>query len=101
MSKSQGTRACFFAVVIGASFLFANTARAEYRCDAPPTEIDHMACKKAKQGPDALRQYIQRMRVIESLYFFDYVNEERLIAWRDLERKVEPSPYEQEARISE
>ena len=37
--------------------------------------FDRVACEKAKEGPSALRQYIQRIRVIESLYFSDYVNE--------------------------
>jgi hypothetical protein len=56
-------------------------ARAEYRCDNPSTSIDARACEKAAEGPAALRQFIQRMRVIESLDFNDYVNEARLIAW--------------------
>jgi len=81
MDKPRFTALCSTALLVGAA-LFINVARAEYRCDPPPSGIDSRACEKAKQGPDALRQFIQRMRVIENLYFFDYVNEERLLAWR-------------------
>ena len=82
MDKSRFTDLCSAALLLVGAALFVNVARAEYRCNRPPTRIDKEACEKAKEGPDALRQYIQRMRVIESLYFFDYVNEERLLAWR-------------------
>jgi hypothetical protein len=98
MSKQEKLVPCYFAVLIGAALFYTQAVHAEYRCDSPKTEIDHVACQKAKEGPAALRHYIQRMRAIESLYFFDYVNEERLIAWRDMERKTEPTPQEKQAR---
>jgi hypothetical protein len=61
--------------------LFSAQARAEFKCDAPPSRIDRVACEHATQSPQALRHYIQRMRVIDSLYFFDYVDESRARAW--------------------
>jgi len=81
MDKPSFTALCSTALLVGAA-LFAPIAQAEYRCDPPRSQIDRRACEIAKQGPDALRQFIQRTRVIENLYFFDYVNEERLLAWR-------------------
>jgi len=97
MDKSKRTVLCFFAVFAGAVLVGANPARAEFRCDPPRTEIDRVACEKAAEGPDALREYIRRMRPVETLYFYDYVNEERLTAWRKLERRVEPPVLQQQA----
>jgi hypothetical protein len=59
----------------------ATAVRAEYKCDAPSNRIDRAACEKAKESPSALRQYVQRMRAITSLYFPDYVNEAQARAW--------------------
>jgi hypothetical protein len=75
--------------------LFSMQARAEFKCDAPPSRIDRVACEHAAQSPDALRQYIERMRGIESLYFFDYVNEARAREWaanRPATPAVKPAP---------
>jgi hypothetical protein len=58
-------------------------ARAEYKCDDPSTSIHARACAKAAEGPAALRQFVQRMQVIENLDFYDYVNEARLLAWSE------------------
>jgi hypothetical protein len=97
MDKSKRTVLGFFAVLSGAALFCGNTARAEYRCDRPHTEVDRVACEKAAEGPEALRHYIQRMRSVETLYFYDYVNEERLTAWRKMERKIEPPVLQQQA----
>lgn len=56
-------------------------ARAEFKCDAPQSRIDRVACEKAAEGPTELRQYLARMRAIDSLHFPDYVNEARALAW--------------------
>ena len=48
---------------------------------SPETPFDRAACEKAAEGPDALRQYVQRMQGITNLYFFDYVNEAQAVAW--------------------
>ena len=54
---------------IGSAFLFvpalafvSTQARAEFKCDEPQVTFDRAACEKAKESPDALRQYIQRIR---------------------------------------
>jgi hypothetical protein len=56
-------------------------AEAEYRCNAAAIPADKGACVAAEQGPDALRRYVQRMRSIQELYFYDYVNRDTLAAW--------------------
>jgi len=88
-------------VMLGAALFVAGAARAEYVCDHPPRDIDHLACKKAAEGPEALRQFIQRMRSVETLYFYDYVNEARLEAWRQMEHKIEPPVLQQQALWSD
>ncbi len=87
--------------IIGSAFIFApalallsTQARAEFKCDAPPTRIDRVACEKAKESPQALRHYIQRMQAIENLQFSDYVNEERAAAWAQSERERAPAKKE-------
>jgi hypothetical protein len=52
---------------------FCHGAAAEYRCDNPQGWVDRKACAKAQEGPDVLRQYIHRTRMIHGLYFWDYV----------------------------
>lgn len=69
-------------------------ARAEYRCDDPSTSVHARACEKAAEGPAALRQFVQRMRVIENLDFNDYVNEARLVAWANADRSRQASTFE-------
>ncbi len=88
MDKQRSTALCSTALLLGAA-LFVNVARAEYRCDPPRGYLDRQACEKAKQGPDALRWYIWRIRMIENLYFYDYVNDQRLLAWREKERNLD------------
>ena len=53
--------------------IVAPIARAEYRCDKPQNFIDAKACAKAKEGPRALAQFIQRTRMIYGLYLGDYL----------------------------
>lgn len=72
---------------IGSALLFApaialvsTQARAEFKCNAP-TGFDRIACEKALESPQALRLYIQRMRLINNMYFQDYVDDARLFAW--------------------
>jgi len=76
--------------------LLSLEARAEYKCDEPSRSIHARACEKAAEGPAALRQFIQRMRVIESLYFNDYVDHVRLLAWSEAERSKTASIEEGE-----
>jgi hypothetical protein len=70
--------ACFGAVLSSAAIASSN-----YKCDEPRTPIDRRACDAAAQGPEALRRFIERMRVIESLEFSDYMTDAQLLAWRD------------------
>jgi len=97
--ESQGVM-LFSAALLAGAALCATAARAEYRCDPPKTNIDDTACRKAAEGPAALRHYIARMRPIESLYFFDYVNEERLVAWREMEDKGDRTVVSQKEQQS-
>jgi hypothetical protein len=41
-------------------------------CKAPKDFIEKKACDKAKQGPDALRRFVERTRMIYGLYYWDY-----------------------------
>jgi hypothetical protein len=97
--------------VIGSAFLLvpamallSTSAHAEFKCNSPTVTFDRAACEKAKEGPDALRQYIQRIQGITSLQFSDYVNEARVAEWaqhdsiRTATRKasVQSARFEQE-----
>lgn len=67
-------------------------AHAEYRCKAPPMPEDKVACDLAKlDGPDELRQFIQRTSSIYGLYFYDYVSQQDFDHW-DLAREHENTP---------
>jgi hypothetical protein len=63
--------------------LICSSASAQYRCVEPPTDLDRRACEAAQQGPEALRRFIQRVRMVESLHFDDYVNKATLLAWEE------------------
>ena len=81
--------AMYAALIVGPVLAFVSTqVRAEFKCDAPQLRIDRVACDHAAQSPEALRHYVQRMRVIDNLYFFDYVNEARLVAWEQSEARA-------------
>jgi hypothetical protein len=83
---------------IGSAILFVPAlslvsaqARAEFKCDAPSMNVDRIACEKAKEGPSALRRYIERVRMIDSLQFSDYVNEAQARAWAQSESNRVPA----------
>ena len=73
-------------VVLGIACM--TTAHAEYRCDPSPTWIDQRACKAAEESPQALRQFVQRMRWFTNLQFSDYVNETTAQEWEAKKRDV-------------
>ncbi len=80
------------ALLLAPAMVFVSTqAHAEFKCDEPSTHIDRAACEKAKESPTALRQYIQRIRMIESLQFTDYVNEAQARAWAQNEPARAPA----------
>ena len=83
---------------IGSALLFvpalavvSTQARAEFKCDAPSMNVDRIACEKAKEGPSALRRYIERVRMIDSLQFSDYVNEAQARAWAQTDSNLVPA----------
>jgi hypothetical protein len=75
-----------FAVAI-ASLALLSSANARDLCSEPPHPIDQRACDAAEQGPEALRRFIDRMRPIRELYFYDYVNQARLVAWDERDNR--------------
>ena len=78
-------------VLVPALALLSTQARAEFKCDSPTARVDRVACEKAKESPSALRRYIERMRIIESLDFADYVNDAQQAAWAQNESKRVPT----------
>ena len=42
------------------------------RCVSPQGIAEQQACAKAKEGPDALRSYVQRTRTLHGLYYWDF-----------------------------
>ena len=78
-------------LLVPAFALVSTQARAEFKCDAPSVRLDRVACEKAKESPSALRRYIERMRMIDSLYFPDYVNEAQAAAWAQNESSRKPA----------
>jgi hypothetical protein len=76
------------AAVLLAGFAVAGSAHAAYVCDNPPTPVDQRACAAAEEGPEVLRRFIQNIRPVHNLYFYDYVNEARLVAWQEQEARA-------------
>ena len=72
-------------LVVPAMALVSTQARAEYKCNEPQVTFDRAACEKSKEGPQALRRYVERVRMIESLQFSDYVSEAQARAWSQAE----------------
>ena len=89
MKRNEGKS--MIAVVLAAAWLtgcaslpgadLAATAHAEYKCDLPPTPIDRRACEAAKEGPESLRRFIQRVEPIANVQFSDYVSDATILAW--------------------
>ena len=77
-------------LLVPALTLVSAQARAEFKCDTPSVHFDRVACEKAKESPQALRRYIERIRSIESLQFSDYVNEAQARTWAQNEPKRAP-----------
>lgn len=57
------------------AFSMPTSASAQHRCDAPVTAIDQRACAQAAEGPDALRHFVNRTRMILGLDIYDYLRE--------------------------
>ena len=78
-------------LLVPALALVSTQASAEFKCDSPSRHFDRIACEKAKESPSALHQYIQRIRMIDNLYFPDYVNEAQAAAWAQNESNNVPT----------
>lgn len=77
-------------LMVPALALLSTQARAEFKCNSQAVTFDRVACEKAQEGPDALRQYIQRIQGITSLQFSDYVSEAQAAAWAQSEPRRAP-----------
>ena len=72
------------------ALLLAGTAQAKYLCAEPQTPVDRRACEAAREGPDALRHFVQRMNWLNhNLVYGDYVNEATQLAWD--QQRVRPT----------
>lgn len=68
-------RGAVLSLLVAASFAPAGVL-AQHKCDNPTMEIDKRACAKAAEGPDALRNFVTRTRMIWHLDMQDYVRQE-------------------------
>ena len=80
MTTSRPARHISFAAAALAATVSMG-AHAEYRCNGQPLPEEKRACELAKQGPDQLREFIQRTRSIYGLYFYDYVTAADFDRW--------------------
>ena len=79
----------------------AAAAHAEYRGDPAPTPVDQRTCEAAKQGPDALRRFIERWDSKRSnLYFADYVDAATAQTWDAKSAQAAGKPAIEEDRTS-
>ena len=74
--KSRFVQCSAVAVLLATGAFAPTSALAEYKCDNPTRMIDKRACEKAAEGPDALRHFISRTRMIWQLYIWDYIRRE-------------------------
>ena len=68
-------RGAVLSLLVAASFASAGVL-AQHKCDNPTMEIDKRACAKAAEGPDALRNFVTRTRMIWYLDMQDYVRQQ-------------------------
>ena len=61
-------------------------------CKNPRGSVEARACEKAKQGPETLRRFVERTRMIYGLYYWDFApSEESQLATTQQEPKVAKS----------
>ncbi len=63
---------------------------AQYRCDHASSMIDTRACAKAAEGPDALRSFVTRTRMIWGLYYWDYAPRDERVATTETASNTAP-----------
>lgn len=80
------------AALVAAS-LVSTAAVAQTRCATPELPGERMACEKAKQGPDELRRFIERTRMIYLLQFSDYIE-------ADIQRTAQRQPQADATRVA-
>ena len=56
-------------LILGGAFVLPAQAG---NCQNPRDHAERAACEKAKEGPQALRRYVERTRMIYGLYYHDY-----------------------------
>jgi len=88
MRTSKLSNPILFAIAALAATISA-TAQAEYRCNAQALPEEKRACELVKQGPDALRIFIEATRSIYQLYFYDYVTQADFDRWDAARRSDE------------
>jgi hypothetical protein len=80
MNTSKLARPISFAVAVFAASACMGV-HAEYRCTSQALPEEKRACELVKQGPDALRMFVDRTRYIYGLYFYDYVTKADADRW--------------------
>lgn len=82
-------RGAVLSLLVAASFAPAGVL-AQHKCDNPTMEIDRRACAKAAEGPDALRNFVTRTRMIWHLDVQDYIRQEEPSATTSAAAKQSP-----------
>ena len=82
-------RGAMLSSLVAASFASAGVL-AQHKCDNPTIEIDRRACAKAAEGPDALRNFVTRTRMIWHLDMQDYVRPQEPSATTSVAAKQSP-----------
>ena len=95
----RATSICHIALLAAVS-IAVGSASAEYRCLSAAAPADKGACRAAEQGPEALRQYVQRMRSLQELYFYDYVSRDTLRAWDLKEARERVTPGSEKVTVA-
>jgi hypothetical protein len=75
MNDRSHARVAGCSVALLALCALASPAQA-HRCDAPKPGGEARACAADAQGPEALRRFIERTRMIYGLYYYDLRREE-------------------------
>jgi hypothetical protein len=77
MNSRNRATAAVSAVVVALALTFgAGSTHAASRCDGPTIGGDARACAAEREGPEALRRFVTRTRMIYGLYFWDLRHDE-------------------------
>jgi hypothetical protein len=89
MNAAPLIAACLFAAVASSAWAGENSSSNDSKCSAPNGIGERRACEKAKEGPEALRRFVERTRMIYGLHYWDFAPRTRLAA------QLEPSTIAQ------